>query len=87
MEILRFEDFLIARTAHDPVEGARNIHRISESGEKVWTVEMPEGVKGQANAFTGMELRGDEFRASTWQGTTHQIDLRTGKIISGLFTR
>lgn len=86
-EILKFEDFLIVRTVHDPGEGARNIHRISEGGEKVWTVEMPEGVKNQANAFTGMELRGSEFRAATWQGTTHQIDLKTGKILSSLFTK
>lgn len=88
-QILKFEDSVIVRTAAiSEEEKARNIHRYREDGTKIWTVEEPEGVKGQANAFTGMILKENgDLMAYTWQGTGHKIDFETGKILSSKFTR
>ncbi|MBI2167364.1 MAG: hypothetical protein HYU34_03840 [Candidatus Omnitrophica bacterium] len=87
-EILKFEDSIIVRTAAISKERARNIHRYSEDGTKIWTVEEPEGVKDQANAFTGLRLNEkDGIIGYTWVGTKHRIDFATGKLLSSEFTK
>ena len=87
-EILKFEDSIIVRTAAISKERARNIHRFSEDGTKIWTVEEPEGIKGEANAFTGLrQNEKGEIIGFTWAGTKHTIDFDSGKILTSEFTK
>ncbi len=86
-EILKFDSSVVVMTAPDE-EGARNVHCIDENGNKIWTVEEPEGVKGQANAFMNIWLtENKELWGGAWSGLAHQIDLETGKILSTKFTK
>ena len=86
--VLKFDDSIVVRTAAITQERARNIHRFDENGNKIWTVEESEGVKGMANAFVGMGLNEKgELMGATWQGLTHKIDFETGRILSSLFTK
>ncbi|OGW81676.1 MAG: hypothetical protein A3G33_08455 [Omnitrophica bacterium RIFCSPLOWO2_12_FULL_44_17] len=83
-KVIQCQDSVIVLTAaFDPKEGAKNVHRFDESGAKVWTVEEPEGIKGQANAFTNIWLtEKGELMGYAWSGLAHQIDFQTGKILS-----
>lgn len=86
-EALKFDDSIIVVTAPDE-EGARNIHCLDENGKKIWTVEEPEGIKGQANAFMNVWLtENGELWGGAWSGLAHRIDIETGKVLSTILTK
>ena len=87
-QVLKLNDSILVRTSAISKERARNIHRFSEDGTKIWIVEEPESVKGQANAFTGLWLdKNGNLMGGTWQGCDHRIDFDTGKILTSEFTK
>ena len=86
--VLKFDDSIVVRTAAITQERARNIHRFDEKGNKIWTVEEPEGIKGQANAFMNVWMtENGELWGGAWSGLAHQIDFETGKILSTKLTK
>lgn len=86
--VLKFDNSVVVRTAGITQERARNIHRFDEKGKKIWTVEEPEGVKGQANAFMDLWLtENGELWGGAWSGLAHQIDFETGNILSTKLTK
>ena len=86
--VLKINNSVVVRTAHDPQQGARNICRFDEAGAKIWIVEEPDGAKGQANAFMDLWLdQSGKLMGGTWQGMEYEIDFETGKLLKSKFTK
>lgn len=73
--------------------GNRNIFCLNERGDVLWQIKDPNlyrvaGSKETDAAFVGMRITKDnKLRATSWNSFTYDVDIETGALSNGEFTK
>lgn len=77
------DDFLIIREDYYKFEGKSNVYCLKDN-DIIWYAELPNKEDYYSN---DLQVKNGNLQASSWEGATMEIDIKTGKILEKTFTK